>query len=374
MLASPGLTAPTPCSTRTATTGEFGYRFLVDKARETGEPMAERTTWKICSQQGWWSAFADERSKNGSKPGPPVHDDLCAVTDRHGAIRHEFRAQAPSRLWLANVSPHAGGSPSEQWTGEGRLYLCDQGRLLEPDRRLFDLLTDEVPAGCRSAEQRGLSPSASRRRCCRLCLPAPTAGPSWRSREFVHAIDRHHMVGSMGRPGEAGDNATMKSWFAVPLKNVPDRRAGPPVRSYGARSSPGREDLPPPSQAVSLSGSRPVEYELIMTTIATQAGRTATGTCLCSSPENPQPDKVRPRPSAGRHPNAARGLRLAVNAMRSGSLCRSAPASRQRGRTVVSIGWSVRVFGVKDSFGGHTEHVPSRCRSPFYMRIRGTMA
>ncbi|MDN4507332.1 DDE-type integrase/transposase/recombinase [Dietzia kunjamensis] len=78
--------------------------------------MAERTAWKICSRQGWWSAFGKKRGKNGKKPGPPVHDDLCAVTDSHGVIRHEFRAQAPNQLWLADITEH--------WTGEGKLYLC----------------------------------------------------------------------------------------------------------------------------------------------------------------------------------------------------------------------------------------------------------
>jgi len=29
---------------------EFGYRLLVDEALESGESMAERTAWKICSQ------------------------------------------------------------------------------------------------------------------------------------------------------------------------------------------------------------------------------------------------------------------------------------------------------------------------------------
>ena len=58
---------------------EFGYRFLVDEAREAGEPMAERTAWRICSDLGWWSAFGKKRGSNGKKPGPPVHDDLCAV-------------------------------------------------------------------------------------------------------------------------------------------------------------------------------------------------------------------------------------------------------------------------------------------------------
>ena len=36
---------------------EFGYRFLVDEARDAGEPMAERTAWRICSNNGWWSVF-----------------------------------------------------------------------------------------------------------------------------------------------------------------------------------------------------------------------------------------------------------------------------------------------------------------------------
>ena len=50
---------------------EFGYRFLVDEAREAGQVMSERTAWRLCSQHGWWSAFGKKRGKNGKKPGPP---------------------------------------------------------------------------------------------------------------------------------------------------------------------------------------------------------------------------------------------------------------------------------------------------------------
>jgi hypothetical protein len=28
---------------------EFGYRYLVEEARDAGEPMAERTAWRICA-------------------------------------------------------------------------------------------------------------------------------------------------------------------------------------------------------------------------------------------------------------------------------------------------------------------------------------
>ena len=74
---------------------EFGYRYLVDEAREAGQDMSERTAWRLCSQHGWWSAFGKKRGKNGKKPGPPVHDDRCAITDEKGRTRHAFTAEAP---------------------------------------------------------------------------------------------------------------------------------------------------------------------------------------------------------------------------------------------------------------------------------------
>ena len=95
---------------------EFGYRFLLDEAKEAGESMAERTAWRICSELGMWSSHGKKRGKNGKKPGPPVHDDLCAVVDKHGVTRHEFKADRPNELWLADITEH--------WTGEGKLYVC----------------------------------------------------------------------------------------------------------------------------------------------------------------------------------------------------------------------------------------------------------
>lgn len=90
---------------------EFGYRFLLDEARDAGTPMAARTAWRICSDNGWWSAFGKKRGKNGKKSGPPVHDDHCAVTDEKGRIRHKFTADAPNQLWIGDITEH--------WTGEG---------------------------------------------------------------------------------------------------------------------------------------------------------------------------------------------------------------------------------------------------------------
>ncbi|MFI7575624.1 hypothetical protein [Micromonospora sp. NPDC049497] len=87
---------------------EFGYRFLVDEARDAGQPMADRTAWRICSGNGWWSAFGKKKRRGkGGKVGPPVHDDL---------VQRDFTADGPNRLWLADITEHH--------TAEGKLYLC----------------------------------------------------------------------------------------------------------------------------------------------------------------------------------------------------------------------------------------------------------
>ena len=87
---------------------EFGYRILADEARIVGQPMADRTAWRICSSNGWWSAFGKRKRRGkGRKVGPPVHDDL---------VKREFTATGPNRLWLADITEHR--------TAEGKLYLC----------------------------------------------------------------------------------------------------------------------------------------------------------------------------------------------------------------------------------------------------------
>ena len=85
---------------------EFGYRLVFDELRAAGHRVCERTVWRICSTNGWWSRFSKKRAKNG-KTGPPVHDDL---------VKRVFTADVPNRLWLTDITEHP--------TGEGKVYLC----------------------------------------------------------------------------------------------------------------------------------------------------------------------------------------------------------------------------------------------------------
>lgn len=49
-------------------------------------------------------------------------------------------------------------------------------------------------------------------------------GSQFRSKKFTQALERHDLVGSMGRVGAAGDNAAMESFFSLLQKNVLDRQ------------------------------------------------------------------------------------------------------------------------------------------------------
>lgn len=239
---------------------QFGHRLLADQARDAGESMCDRTAWKICSVNGWWSSFGKKKGKNGKKPGPPVHDDLCAYEDKHGVTRHRFTASSTNELWLTDISEH--------WTREGKLYLCAvkdaySGRIVgySIDSRMKASLAVnavENAVQCR-ANVRG-------------CKVHSDRGSQFRSREFLGVLTSHGLIGSMGRVAAAGDNAAMESFFALLQKNVLDQQIWESreelrmaivwwiERTYHRRRRQAR-----------LGKLTPIEYETMMNKQAAQA-------------------------------------------------------------------------------------------------------
>lgn len=228
---------------------EFGYRFLAQEAAAVGESMAERTAWRICADQ-WWSVFGKKRGKNG-KPGPPVHDDL---------VTRDFTAETPNRLWLSDITEHS--------TAEGKLYLC----------AIKDAFSNRIVGYSIDSRMKSrlattaLNNAAARRGQVAGCIVHTDRGSQFRSRKFVHALNRHGMVGSMGRVGAAGDNAAMESFFSLLQKNVLNRRRWHTrdelriaivtwiERTYHRRR-----------RQTALGRLTPIEFEAIMTPPARQA-------------------------------------------------------------------------------------------------------
>jgi putative transposase len=239
---------------------EFGHRLLADEARDAGEAMADRTAWRICATNGWWSAFGKKRGKNGRKPGPPVHDDLCTVTDETGRVRHEFTAEKPNQLWLTDITEHK--------TGEGKLYVC----------AVKDVFSNRVVGYSIDSRMKSrlavnaLENAVSRRGDVAGCVVHSDRGSQFRSRKFLRALTRHRMVGSMGRVASCGDNAAMESFFSLLQKNVLDRRTWTTreqlriavvtwiERTYHRRRRQAR-----------LGRLTPIEFETIMNTPAAMA-------------------------------------------------------------------------------------------------------
>lgn len=229
---------------------EFGYRYLVEEALDAGEAMAERTAWRICTENKWWSVFGKKRGKNG-KTGPPVHDDL---------VERDFTADEPNQLWLSDITEHR--------TSEGKLYLC----------AIKDVFSNRIVGYSIDSRMKSqlattaLSSAVTRRGEVAGCILHSDRGSQFRSRKFLHALGRYDMVGSMGRVGAAGDNAAMESFFSLLQKNVLDRRRWATreelriaivtwiERTYHRRR-----------RQAALGRLTPIEYEAIMTTPASQA-------------------------------------------------------------------------------------------------------
>jgi putative transposase len=236
---------------------EFGYRFLADEARTEGHPMADRTAWRICSTNGWWSVFGKPRGRNGKKrkPGTPAFDDL---------VNRDFTADAPNTLWLVDITEH--------WTGEGKLYCCAikdvfSNRIVgySIDSRMKARL---AVAALNNAVARRAADGAE----VAGCIVHADRGSQFRSRKFHRALTRHGLVGSMGQLASAADNAAMESFFSLLQKNVLDRqpwRTREQLRiaivTWIERTYHRRR------RQATLGRLTPVEYEAIMTPTAAQA-------------------------------------------------------------------------------------------------------
>jgi putative transposase len=239
---------------------EFGHRLLADEARDVGEKMADRTAWRIASDNGWWSAFGKKRGRNGKKPGPAVHDDLCTVTDEKGRIRHVFTAEEPNQLWLTDISEHK--------TAEGTLYLC----------AVKDVFSNRIVGYSIDSRMKSRLAVSAIENAVRMrgevagCVVHSDRGSQFRSRKFLRTLARHRLVGSMGRVASCGDNAAMESFFSLLQKNVLDRRSWATreelriaiviwiERTYHRRRRQPR-----------LGRLTPVEFEAIMNTPAERA-------------------------------------------------------------------------------------------------------
>jgi transposase InsO family protein len=231
---------------------EFGYRFLVDEVRDAGFDVAERTVWRICRDNGWWSVFGKAKTRRRGPVAAPAHDDL---------VRRQFRADGPNKVWLTDLTEHR--------TAEGKLYLC-----AIKDVWLNRIVGYSISDRMESRIVVNALESAVSRRAGSVagCVLHSDRGGQFRARKVQQVLFRHRMVGSMGQVGSAGDNAAMESFFSLLQRNVLDRQTWVTrddlriaivtwiERTYHRRRRQAR-----------LGRLTPVEFEMIMSQAVAQA-------------------------------------------------------------------------------------------------------
>jgi transposase InsO family protein len=205
---------------------EFGYRFLADEVRDGGHTVCDRTVWRHCQANGWWSRFGKKRTGKSSKPGTAAHDDL---------VRRVFTAESPNQLWLTDITEH--------WTDEGKLYLCAVKDLWS--NRIVGYSIDSRMQARLAVN--ALDNAVARRGDVAGCILHSDRGSQFRSRKLQRALIAHGMVGSM-----LTEWSVRWAKLAPPATTLPWSRSsrscrrmcltgsvGPPETSSASRSSPG---------------------------------------------------------------------------------------------------------------------------------------
>ncbi len=162
----------------------FGYRFITDELQRQG-----------------WSVFAKKPGRN-TKAGPPVHDDL---------LDRDFTADGPDERWVGDITEHP--------TSEGKIYLATFKDLWS-NRIVGYAIGPRMPAELAVRALR----NAARGRDSVGTIVHTDRGSQYRSNKFVSELKTLEMVGSMGRVGACGDNASAESFFALLQKNVLNSR------------------------------------------------------------------------------------------------------------------------------------------------------
>jgi len=175
-----------------------------------GIDASENRVWRLCSIQRIFSLHAKKRGLD-RKPGPPVHDDLLKVIDKHGRLTRDFTAQAPNTKWLTDITEHP--------TAEGKLYLC----------AVKDCYSNRIVGYSIDSRMKSSLAVAAIRNAIGLRSPLGTIlhsdrGSQFRSKKVVRLLKNHGLHGSMGRVGACGDNAAMESFFSLLQKNVLDTK------------------------------------------------------------------------------------------------------------------------------------------------------
>lgn len=183
--------------------GTYGAPRIHAELQDEHESAGRSRVARLMRQHGLVGVHRRKHRKKPSRhPERPVYEDL---------LERDFTATAPNRLWLADITQHP--------TDEGWLYLAV----------VMDAYARKL-VGWSFAEHLGaelvvdaVTMATTNRRPEAGLVHHSDHGSQYTSLAFGRHLERAGIVGSMGRVGDALDNAMMESFFATLQTELLDR-------------------------------------------------------------------------------------------------------------------------------------------------------
>ena len=172
----------------------YGAPRVLDDLRERGHRVGQRRVARLMRQAGLRGAFHPPKPPRAGRP---------AAVDGPDLVRREFRAEAPDRVWCADVK--------QVWTREGWVYLA----------AVIDLFSRRVvghacgTSATTALAERAFDAAVRRRRPGGGLVHHSDRGAAYVSGPFLSSLDAAGAVRSLSRPGTPLDNAVIESFFST---------------------------------------------------------------------------------------------------------------------------------------------------------------
>ncbi len=181
-------------ASHTASRQTYGAPRILDDLQDLGHRVGQRRVARLMRQAGLRGAFHPRKASHAGRP---------AAADGPDLVRRAFSADAPDRVWCADVK--------QVWTREGWVFLAAVIDLYS--RRIVGHACGSSPTT--ALVGRAFASAVRHRRPGRGLVHHSDRGAAYVSGPFLSSLVEAGAVGSLSRPGTPLDNAVIESFFST---------------------------------------------------------------------------------------------------------------------------------------------------------------
>lgn len=172
----------------------YGAPRVLDDLRDLGHRVGQRRVARLMRQAGLRGAFHERKAPHAGLPAAASSPDL---------VRRDFAAEAPDRVWCADVK--------QVWTREGWVFLAAVIDLYS--RRIVGHACGTSPTT--ELVERAFDAAVQYRRPASGLVHHSDRGAAYVSGPMLSSLAASGAVRSLSRPGTPLDNAVIESFFST---------------------------------------------------------------------------------------------------------------------------------------------------------------